>query len=374
MRRVAAWCLLGVAFNALVFGPSLELTATGNNDFMSVYSGTRLAFTDGMYDLGQNLRVQRESAGWENVNHLFMRPPFVALLLWPLGQLPYVMASHVWAILTLAMVGLFCRFWPGDRKLAALACCWSLPLFHVFANGQDVAILLVVMALALGEMRRGRDTVAGLIFSLCGIKFHLFLLLPLLILGQKRWRFLGGLASGGAFLFLLSFVPGGWHWPAKYAAFLRNPIGNPWRGAMPNLHGLTNGMVHAEIWQAGGVVMVALLTWIAVRRSGFEYGLAMVLAGGILVAPHAYLSDCALAVPALLITLPMAGGAWQRAFHWWLLLPALPLFVLFGQAWVMAVGLIAYLAFTAAQYTKGIYPFTNHPMLVRMASEHLTSN
>jgi hypothetical protein len=369
MRRVVIFCVLGIAFHALVFGPSLKMTAAGNNDFMSVYSGTRLAFTGGMYDLGENLRVQRDSAGWENVNHLFMRPPFVALVLWPLGLLPYVTASHAWGILTVGMVAMFCWLWPGDRKMAALACCWSLPLFHVLANGQDVAILLVVIALAMREVRRGRETVAGLIFSLCAIKFHLFLLLPVLIIGQKRWRFLGGLASGGTALFLLSFAAGGRHWLTKYAAFLANPIGNPWPHAMPNLHGL----ISTEIWQAAGITLVALLAWVAVR-GGFEYGLAVVLTGGILLAPHAYLSDCALAIPALLITLPMAGAAWQRGLHWLLLSPVLPLCVLTGPAWAMALGLMGYVGFAAARYTKGIYPFTNYPMLVRAPAEHLTSN
>ena len=65
-------CLCGVGFNALLFGPSLKLPATGINDFMSIYSGTKLAFTAGMYSLPENLRVQREAAGWENINRLFL--------------------------------------------------------------------------------------------------------------------------------------------------------------------------------------------------------------------------------------------------------------------------------------------------------------
>ncbi len=168
--RTIALCLLGIGCNAFLFGPSLRLTATGINDFMSMYSGARLAFTGGMYDLGRNLEVQRETAGWENVNRLFLRPPFDALLMWPLGRLPFAQATIVWEALIVVTIALFCYLWPGDRSTAALVCCWSYPLFDVFADGQDIALLLLFIVLAMGEMRRGREVAAGVLFALCSIK------------------------------------------------------------------------------------------------------------------------------------------------------------------------------------------------------------
>lgn len=372
MSRVAAVCVLGLAFNALVFGPSLKLTAEGRNDFMSIYSGTRLAFTGQMYDRDANLRVQRQAAGWENVNHLFMRPPFAALALWPLGRLPYIPAAWIWIALSIAAIVLFCRVWPGDGKLAALACCWSLPLFHVVANGQDVAILLVVLALAIREMLRDHDEIAGLLLALCSVKFHLFLLLPVFLLARKRWRVLAGLAGGGSILFLLSFLAAPLDWPARYFAFLRDPVGNPWPNAMPNLHGLTISLPHPESWQAAGTLTIVLLAWIAARRS-FDYGLAAALVGGILVAPHAYLSDCALAIPALLLTFPLAMTVRERAFHFLLFIPPLAVWMIGHPAWPMALAFLVYLGITALRYTQGMYRYTNHPMLVRFRIERLPS-
>ena len=342
--RTVVLCVLGVVFNAFLFGPSLKLTLHGVNDFMSDYSGTRLAFTGRMYNIAENLRVQREAAGWENINHLFMRPPFDALLMWPLGQLPYGTATVAWSLLMVAAVALFCYLWPGDRRMAALACCWSFPLFHVFANGQDIAFLLVAIAFTLREVRRGREGVAGLIFSLCSIKFHLLLLVPVLIIGQRRWRFLGGLAAGGGGLFALSFVPAGWDWPVRYLDLLRNPIGNPWPEAMPNLYGLTAGLAHGGAWLVAGSIAVAVLVGLICRRGSFETGLAAVLVGGILVAPHAYLSDCAMAVPALLITLPLVASGWARNFHFYLMAPVSTIWGLVHPTWIVTVGMLAYLA------------------------------
>jgi hypothetical protein len=257
--------------------------------------------------------------------------------------LEFLTASHVWQLLVLATIALFCRVWPGDRKMTALVCCWSLPLFHVFANGQDVAILMVLIAFAIRAMRKGQDTAAGLLFSLCSIKFHLLLLLPLLIVGQRRWHFLKGLAMGGAVLTVLSFPPGGWDWPVRYLRLLLNPIGNPWPTHMPSIHGISSSLPYSSVFEMLGTIAVVLLTWRAVRKGDFEYGLAAVLVGGILVAPHVFLSDCAMAVPALLITMPLADEPWRRKFHYFLLVPVCYLCALLGPAWVTGAALILYL-------------------------------
>ena len=348
--HVIALCLCGLAVSAFLFGPSLQVTLQGLNDFMNFYSGTHLTFTDKMYDVPANLHVMRESAGWENVNRLFNRPPFYALLLWPLGRLPFLPASHLWEILVVATVAAFCLLWPGDRKGTTMVCCWSFPLFHVFANGQDVAVLLVLVALAVRAVRKGQDARAGILLSICSIKFHLFLLLPILILGQRRWRLLGGLAQGGAVLAMLSFAAGGWDWPVKYFRLLLNPIGNPWPKLMPSIHGISSSLPHSGIWEAFGTLAVVLLVCHSVRKGGFEYGLAAVLVGGILLAPHVYLSDCALTVPALLLTLPLASRAWQHGFHLFLLSPVCYIWALTGPAWVTGVGLILYLVLIAVGY------------------------
>jgi hypothetical protein len=342
--RVALFCLLGVAFNAFLLGPALKLSVTGINDFMAIYSGARLAFTGGMYNMDRNLAVQQETAGWENVNRLFLRPPFDALLVWPLGRLPFLQANLIWLALIVVTICLFCYLWPGDRKAAALVCCWSYPLLHVFAQAQDIALLMLLVVLGMREMKRGREFNAGLWFSLCSIKVHLFLLLPVLILTQKRWRLGAGLLSGGAALFAISYLPAGPGWPSKYAALLSSPVSNPWPEYMPNVHGLVAGLPHSSVWEIAGMLAVAFLTWIACRKGGFEYGLAAVLAGGVLVAPHAYIQDAAMAIPAVLITFPLAATAPRRYVHLFLASPFFGVWAIIDATWVTAFAIIAYLA------------------------------
>jgi hypothetical protein len=145
----------------------------------------------------------------------------------------------------------------------------------------------------------------------------------------------------------VSFAAGGWNWPAKYLRLVSNPISNPKASEMPSIHGLTAGLAHSGFWEAAGIVAVVALAWRAVRRGGFEYGFAAALVGGILVAPHVYLSDCAMMLPALLITLPLAGAEWQRYFHMLLFSPVSTIGVLLGPAWVTAVLLLLYMATVA---------------------------
>src|ERR1051326_8567628 len=93
----------------------------------------------------------------------------------------------------------------------------------VFAQGQDVNIVLLLAAVALALLVKQRDFAGGLVLSLCLIKFHLFVLAPLVLLRYRRWRAAGGAALGCGILLLISFVAAGPNWPAEYWKVLRDP-------------------------------------------------------------------------------------------------------------------------------------------------------
>src|SRR6185437_4648306 len=76
-----------------------------------------------------------------------------------------------------------------------------------------------------------------LILSLCLIKFHLFLLLPVLFLGRREWRLMSGFALGATSLLVVSFAAG-LTWPQSYIS-LNLPAVNEDSRLMPNLHGLS---------------------------------------------------------------------------------------------------------------------------------------
>ena len=80
----------------------------------------------------------------------------------------------------------------------------SFPLFVGMMNGQDAVLLLPLIAWALRCSERGEDFQAGLALSLCAIKPHLLVLVPLALAVQRRWGVLRGGLAGGAVLFALS--------------------------------------------------------------------------------------------------------------------------------------------------------------------------
>ena len=67
----------------------------------------------------------------------------------------------------------------------------------------------MLLALALRLDAAGLGFGAGFVLSLSAIKFHLFLLLPLLVITQGKQRVLAGLTVGAAALEALSFIAAG---------------------------------------------------------------------------------------------------------------------------------------------------------------------
>jgi hypothetical protein len=149
-------------------------------------------------------------------------------------------------------------------------------------------------------IRRDLDFAAGLLLALCSIKFHLFLLLPVVLILHRRWRVIHGALAGGALLVSLSIVADSWQWPQHFLAVVSNPELHPHPERMPTLYGLLYMLgIHsraAEIALSAGVaVWVGLLA----RRWGFEMSVGLALAGGLLVCHHAYVADTVLVLPAL---------------------------------------------------------------------------
>ncbi len=146
--------------------------------------------------------------------------------------------------------------------------------------------------------------------SLFAIKFNLFLLLPLLLMAQQRWKMAWGFLLGCTVLIATSFIVAGPRWPTEMLTALSSPAISPREDIMPNLRGLLQpftGRFPPELLL--GVAIAAFVLMIA-RRSDFEYGMAAVIVGGLLVSHHAAPHDAALMIPALLIVVSRTVTKW----------------------------------------------------------------
>lgn len=337
--KLIGLCLAGLVFSCLLLGRNLRDDIIANSDFQNFYAGGRLAFSGRLYDPESVMSVQREVTGTAVRSLMFSRPPFYAAAFWPLAQLPYRLSFAIWESLMLSCLAAFVWIWPFTHwRHTAIACCWSLPLAFSFVLGQDLPLVLLAVTAAFRLLLSKRLFAAGMVLAVCAIKPHLFLLLPLLIVGSRLWPMAGGLLTGGAALTIVSFFAGGFRWPLE---FLRNALSQEITPMTINttLHGLAKGNLAIELSLAGAV---ALATWVSVRRGGVQYGFAAILVGGSLAAHHAYLQDWVITLPALLLILARSAHEWQRLSTILLLAPLIYAPLLNG---VPAVPCLVMLAF-----------------------------
>jgi len=338
-----SWVLAGLSVLAVSFLVWLawlhrQRVFTGTNDFIAFYAGGRLAGTADLYDRDRVRQVQLERVGVTGEAWRFIRLPYYAALFWPLAQLPYRPAYLVWQLLSLgAAVGFVWQYRVAPRGVTTLMTCLSLPLAASFLNGQDLAWLLLWIALAAHWRGQDRPFLAGAVLALCAAKYHLFLLLPLLVIARREWRLGAGLAGGAAAIVAASFAAGGIDWPLKYYEVLTDPQIHPGAAVMPNLHGAFSFAPSLAPLESAATALVAGAVWLVARWGSFEYGLAAVLAGGLLAGYHAYLPDCALLLPALLIVLTRSRWHWLRMVAMALLAPAVYFLVLLQTPWAVVV-------------------------------------
>jgi hypothetical protein len=285
--RVAA--ALGTLFLLLLGWTQRDRVLAGRNDFAQLYAGAELAGSGRLYDESANIEVFRRTVGITMQGVLYSRPPFYAALLKPLTLLPYRAAFSVFAALNLAAAIWFAWRFRSMAPELPLFVSFSFPLMAAIINGQDTPILLALCGIAFLLAASGRDFQAGLVLSLCAIKFHLFLPLPFVLLACRRFRILQGGLAGGLALLALSFSMEGFGWVRQYATLLLGSQLNPCIACMPNVKGLANGNAAVELGAA--ILVVALFAWILWRRVGFELAFGLGIIPGLLLSQHAYIQD-----------------------------------------------------------------------------------
>ena len=267
-------------------------------DFLSFYAGGRLAATGHLYDTQAIWKAQFEATGRYGPGLLFIRLPCFALFLWPLAQASYGAARVIWLAINIAAVAAAVWFWPGSRKLAAIVTCWSFPVFMCLGDGTDTPFLFLWLVLWRRLELKNRQVWAGLALSLCMAKFHLFLLLPLLLFRHRRWSTMRGSAIGATILLSVSFIGAGWRWPAEYFHVLTLPGLNPSRAIMPNIHGLVSSGLEAPL-----VVLTFILTCLAILKLDYTDSTIAALIGSFLCSYHAYVMDGVILLPVIMLVI-----------------------------------------------------------------------
>lgn len=333
-KKILVLCL-GVLFASIhvkglveAMGPEFR---AGKNDFTAFYLGARLSGTGHLFDAAEQHGWQRVLFGDTRPAVTFIRLPFYAWLLRPLGWLEYGVAWKVFLGLNvLCAFWFFLRLLTTDLAVFLLGLAF-LPTYAALMNGQDVwfTVLLFVLAVRLAE--EGRDWRAGLTLSLCAIKPHLFVFVPLALALQRRWRFLAAGVAGAVLLLALCFLAEGPDWIQPFVATLKDPRVHPRTELMPTLPGLATA-AGVSPWAGWVLAVPVILAVIRISlRGSLEAGLAAALVAGILVNRHAYLADTVLLLPAL--ALLRRQGLEGRPFWIWAFAVSPVPCVLFVYGW-----------------------------------------
>jgi len=294
--RAALLLTLGCALFWIAFGAHL-LAEARSTDFLNLYTGASLALDGDWHHIyTQAGQLARERQFVPERRHLwpFVRPPFYAIAVAPLALMPFRMAFWFWISAQSAML-LGCWAWAWTR-FGPEAAVWGALFFAGplgIAHGQDCALFLALLcgALALGEKKR--LFLCGLVVGLGLMKFHLFLLWPLVMLVQKRWRMLAGFAICGLGQGLLSLAVMGWSGLRGYAAFIldMNRYYSPEGFLDIDAILLDAGMSSWALRIVLTAVVVGMVLWCSRRTGPLWITFTLATAGSSLIGPHVYYYD-----------------------------------------------------------------------------------
>ncbi len=348
MRRVLFWLpvALGVIFMLLMGYQRREIALHARNDFVTFYAGAKLAGTPNLYSRAANLELNKALVG-DDMGVMYIRPPFYAAILKPLSALPFLPAYALFTFVSLAsyiwFVVRFTKECPALPFLAAI----SIPFLATLLAGQDASFMMAILGGSILLTRKNKEFSAGLVLSLCAYKFHLFLLVPVLLLMKRRWRTLGGGVCGIAGLAAIGAIVNGPGSLGEWIKAVRNPWINPGAAGMPNLHGLVailNGDVRLEAILTGVVCLVFL--WMTLRTDNYELLFAASLVGGLLVSYHSMIDDDLILFPVMILVLASSDLVPLRASTALILTPIPYFLALAGPPYsaIMPVALVLMLA------------------------------
>jgi Glycosyltransferase family 87 len=354
------------AMGAAVFYAAVGANIVGNaqrHDFLNLYTGATLAHAGDFARLHvpeRQLEIERKLVPDLPALVPFVRPPVYAGLLAPLATLSLKRAFWVWvgiqiAILMVCWAWAAWRFGPSGLIWAAL----FLPVAYGIANGQDCALMLLLMIVAYELAEREKLAAAGFAIGLTLFKFHLLLLFPVLMIVSRRWRMLAGYCAAAGLEIGLSLLLGGWSGMVEYAKLLqRKDIErlSPSPEMMSNIHaiaanlGVTSNGVSMVL--AGVVAAIAIYAAWRARHAGDSWRwFAAGIAGSLLMVPHVYGYDAAVLLLPVLLAIFKASGRGARYSAMAIALPCVFWLPAAGSPWAMgpALAISAFLIFVARE-------------------------
>jgi hypothetical protein len=335
---VLAFCLIWVGLGSVI------VPGARKHDFLNIYTGASLALQGNFAHLhSPEVQLNRERQYVPALPTLvpFVRPPFYALVLAPLALLPFHLAFWIWLALQSALL-FGCWAWALSRwgPDALIFGALYLPTALGIASGQDCVVMLAILIATYALSEKGRPFSSGVALGLGLIKFHLFLLWPLALLVQKRWRMTLGACAAVAAESLVSLGLSGPSGIAEYFRLLLNKNIerlSPSPELMIDVHGMAlnfgmNNLVVRGLLVGVVILLVAAACW----KAPLWKWMAAASTGSLLVAPHVYGYDAGLLLVSIWLAIFMSTDKWTRIAATLICTPIPFLLNLAGTPWAAA--------------------------------------
>ncbi len=306
MKHGLTYLAAAVGLAAMAWAAAGNTVTSASDDFPCFYRAAQLAGTPALYQAGQY--------DFPGFRIPYMRLPVYAKLLQPLTRLGYKQARRVWTSLMVMIMASAFWLWPLKRSdaigtMAMLACAAS-PVLSSLGVGQDVAVVMLLVAVSARLLLAGRPSAAGLIASIVfAVKLTYLPAIALVFLVRSR-RALAALVAGCALQFGIScWIQGGLAWLQDYSKVMR-AFADPLGGAhMPTIHTVLGGGLLFFIAACASYACLLRMS----LRVPIEVALTAALPVAIIAAPHGYIYDFASAVPLFAYVLSFDTWAGRAA-------------------------------------------------------------
>jgi len=180
-------------------------------DFLNTWMGGRSLFQGGpasWFDYRVYSAMLQQMLGGPYPDVYWSYPPHVVLFVWPFGLMPYLPAYIAWCIAGVGLYLIACSSIIPRERLLFLAVAPGVALC-VFCgqNGFYTSALLIGGLLNLDR----RPVLAGVLFGILTVKPQLGLLLPVLLLLERRWVTIAAAATTTAILVAATAALFGWN-------------------------------------------------------------------------------------------------------------------------------------------------------------------
>ena len=308
---------------AIVSGLSFALSAvtvctipftnsiSGARDFVAFWAtGQQLAHHANPYDTAGMMQIERSAGLSADSAVAFMRnPPWALPLTFPLGFAGLRLGGFLWSIALMASL-LASVYWlwqlygMPDNKRHWLGAAFA-PAIVCLLIGQTSLFVLLGYVLFL-RLHRSHQFWAGTALWLCALKPHLFLAIGVVMLAwvlvTKSYKVIAGAATALAVSGFITWLidPAAW---SQYAAMMRASGINqeiiPCLSVVLRQSISPNAVLLQYVPALIGCVWALIYYWRMRRTWNWLENSGHVTLVSILAAPYAWITDQALAIPAL---------------------------------------------------------------------------